>query len=208
MINICKKGCVCFCFLYLRHGNFKSALWTFKQQLALEMSARYGSSIVLLLTSLYCGFQDIINRNTKSFFELLPLSNFSPVWPSLPDSAIRCWLEQFRLLDHLGLFFSEHPPPSERRTPLDHLKTKFDLISPVFLPNPSQNQRFASQSDSTCTYSAIHKAAGLTVPGRSMISDWYNSCGTEKCPLAVNGSCQPGTASLGAFQLLVFGNSW
>ena len=19
--------------------------------------------------------------------------------------------------------------------------------------------------------------------------DWYNSCGTEKCPLAVNGSC-------------------
>ena len=82
-------------------------------------------------------------------------------------------------------------------------------------------------------YSAIHKAANLTVPGHSMISSgtipetpishewsqqlewplgiipsgrtpgqqlhgswpfhwfaWYNSCGTEKCPLALNGSCR------------------
>ena len=34
--------------------------------------------------------------------------------------------------------------------------------------------------------SAIHKAAGRAVPGFA----WYNSCGTEKCPLAVNGSRQ------------------
>ena len=33
-------------------------------------------------------------------------------------------------------------------------------------------------------YSAIYKAAGRAVPGFA----WYNSCGTEKCPLAVNGS--------------------
>ena len=32
--------------------------------------------------------------------------------------------------------------------------------------------------------SAIHKAAGKAVPSFA----WYNSCGTEKCPLAVNGS--------------------
>ena len=37
--------------------------------------------------------------------------------------------------------------------------------------------------------SAIHKAAGLTVNGRSMISTGTISCGTQKCPLAVNGSC-------------------
>ena len=34
--------------------------------------------------------------------------------------------------------------------------------------------------------SAIHKAAGRAIPGFA----WYNSCGTEKCPLAVNGSRQ------------------
>ena len=37
---------------------------------------------------------------------------------------------------------------------------------------------------STQINSAIHKAAGRAVPGFA----WYNSCGTEKCPLAVNGS--------------------
>ena len=38
------------------------------------------------------------------------------------------------------------------------------------------------------TNSAIHKAAGLTVPRLFQDFDWYNSCGTQKYPLAVNGS--------------------
>ena len=32
-------------------ANFKGALWTFKQQLALEIRVRYGISMVLLQTS-------------------------------------------------------------------------------------------------------------------------------------------------------------
>ena len=36
--------------------------------------------------------------------------------------------------------------------------------------------------------SAIHKAASFIVPGRSMISTGTIPCGTQKCPLAVNGS--------------------
>ena len=32
------------------------------------------------------------------------------------------------------------------------------------------------------------KPLALTVPGHSHDFDWYNSCETEMCPLAVNGS--------------------
>ena len=49
-----------------------------------------------------------------------------------------------------------------------------------FLKNPEAVNR------GTVSNSAIHKAADRAVPGFA----WYNSCGTEKCPLAVNGSCQ------------------
>ena len=39
-------------------ATLKCALWTFKQQLALNIRVHYGISIVLLQTSLYCAFRD------------------------------------------------------------------------------------------------------------------------------------------------------
>ena len=40
-------------------SNFKCTPWTFKQQLALKMRALCRISIVLLQTSLHCGFRDM-----------------------------------------------------------------------------------------------------------------------------------------------------
>ena len=42
----------------IEDSSFRCALWTFKQQLTSKVRARCGISIVLLQTSLYCGFRD------------------------------------------------------------------------------------------------------------------------------------------------------
>ena len=41
-------------------ANFWCALWTFKQQLTLKMSAHCRISTVLLQASLYCDFRDMV----------------------------------------------------------------------------------------------------------------------------------------------------
>ena len=47
---------------YREIGHANCALWTCKQQLALKLRASCSISIVLLETSLYCGFRDTMSN--------------------------------------------------------------------------------------------------------------------------------------------------
>ena len=69
-------------------------------------------------------------------------------------------------------------------TSLEEVSTKdFDI---VVLPGGAGGAKNLCEVRHGVFNSPIHKAAGRAVPGFA----WYNSCGTEKCPLAVNGSRQ------------------
>ena len=70
-------------------------------------------------------------------------------------------------------------PWNDQRVTFQKLPNRsYEMSKGPLCPNLTKN------SKRKCPNSAIHKAAGRAVPGFA----WYNSCGTEKCPLAVNGS--------------------
>ena len=124
-------------------ANFKCALWTFQQQLTLKMQARCSISIVLLQTSLYCGFRNMINsfsvsrgKRTHKFWNVLWFIEYNWVFPECFH-----WIRWIQWQKYLSLQIKgSNLPPSHllRKRPgcyhstnKTHVRDRIFKLSPI-----------------------------------------------------------------------------
>ena len=93
--------------LILKLVDFKCAFWTFKQQLTFKIQVRYGISIVLLQTSLYCAFRNLGQQNYTQTCQVNSLFQSSADLVNRVEAQVgfnsRYWLHcQLLLLEFKG----------------------------------------------------------------------------------------------------------